>query len=551
MKIAFDRLLSDGLDLEIPNEGKDPDRLKLAKGTNVRGAYIQNRDEILLSEMSAEEMDAALVSWGLGDGDKVAAAPLTLKGLELDAKIARGILQGRQRFAGRIAVREVAAKSLLVALGEHAVRSSGLAVTNVEWSSSKADGMVTRVGHAQLTTLAVKTGETRIELAAADLGAASVHTAAGATTIDLGTLEARGARVGVGTTIITFESVTAKGVKVKTGAGGLSLSLSSLAARAVEITAGTTKLHIDRVELKTGLTYQHGHVHIPHGSIGEVGVALSGLQPKGGAKASDAPPAVTDRLDFSFLDGLDGNVAIDVMVDAKVPVIKRRVATHKLRVAIQDGIIDFKELEHNLSLLEDAILDFEFEGDRLILEKDLPLIPFDNETLVYWQLNDDGKALASKRHVRLSTLVHPQIPKKPEEPSDKPKKSSFELQRLDLDPIDATLRLLGPSRFVLANGAALRFGAQDRPAIGELRVTGALRHRIDNAQEPGQIEAELKELSVGLRSVQIGDRILAADDISITSVTEARVQMAGFQPTDVRAIVRGIELTNVALVGSD
>jgi hypothetical protein len=73
----------------------------------------------------------------------------------------------------------------------------------------------------------------------------------------------------------------------------------------------------------------------------------------------------------------------------RLPVIHRRVATHTARLAIAAGAIDFKELEHGLSLLEDTILDFEVEDRALLLERDAVLA---KKRLFAWPLDAPGVA---------------------------------------------------------------------------------------------------------------------------------------------------------------
>ena len=98
---------------------------------------------------------------------------------------------------------------------------------------------------------------------------------------------------------------------------------------------------------------------------------------------------------------------------------------HKLRVPVEHGVINFHELERDLSFLEDAVLDFEWKGDRLILEKDIPLVPFDNETLVSWRLDDEGQALADAERLRLVMRSVAHLARPPAVPHVAPSSQSF------------------------------------------------------------------------------------------------------------------------------
>src|SRR5690606_11056084 len=91
--------------------------------------------------------------------------------------------------------------------------------------------------------------------------------------------------------------------------------------------------------------------------------------------AEAALPQRRPWLDWNLLDSLTGHAHVDVGIDITLPLIGRRRAVHQLRVGVQQGRIDYRALESDLSALEDALLDFSVRDDALVLELGIPLLP--------------------------------------------------------------------------------------------------------------------------------------------------------------------------------
>lgn len=508
MRVQVDHLAADGFELELPDDKGGPaDHFKIARGVGLKGAYIQEEREIHIAGVTADELDASLALLHLSGGKRFSAAPLSLRGGEMDCRLARGPLDGRVKFGGKITARELSGRTIEVGLGvgedgtARHVAIGSLEAGPLIWSNGVKEGMSVVAG-------GLKLGNGRLELA--------------------------------GTTI-AFEAIAAKDVVVTVTEAGTRLAAAAIEVRGVEVLIGKTRVRVDRVALSSGVLFDRGRVSIGGAALGEIALDLE-LSPKrddGAPKTAAAAP-----MDFRFLDGLTGRVDVDVIVDAKVSILHRK-AKHKLRVAVEDGIIDFHQLERNLSALEDAVLDFEFEGDRLILEKDIPLIPFDNETLVSWHLDAEGQMLAKDRRVRLSTLAKPEIANKGTS-SKQPKKGGFELLKLDLDPIDVDLRLASSAPFTLPNGAVLRLGDGPRAALEGLRVEGAVRHRADEA-EAGRVEVGLTNLRAGIANLKLGGRTLSLKTLEVGSTQELSIGLIDFTPMTVRAVARDVHLGEVTL----
>src|SRR5262249_52481410 len=154
------------------------------------------------------------------------------------------------------------------------------------------------------------------------------------------------------------------------------------------------------------------------------------------------------------------------------------------RIPIVDGRLNFKDLERDLSLLENLVLDFVVRDGTLILEKNVPLIPFDNETLVYWPLAGEELELASRELVRLRTLLRWRLPFRENKPRAE---DAFALTRVPLEEINARLRLGGPAALVLGERGVLTLGAEERAAIGSLKVTGAIRYAMSGSTDSTEV----------------------------------------------------------------
>jgi hypothetical protein len=250
-----------------------------------------------------------------------------------------------------------------------------------------------------------------------------------------------------------------------------------------------------------------------------------------------------------------------------VPILGRWRATHKFRVAVDGGVINFRALEQNLEFLEDLIIDFKLRKNRLVLEKNVPLIPFDTKTLVYWELDSDDLQRARDRRVSLRTLLRPQVPpKRIEEARADAKKHGRRtgLRRLDVENIDVRLRI-DSGATLAALGGVVRFGvppgngADTDAAVAEpdaagaaiITVRGQLGHHAQTDGPPGELVLEGAELNAGVHDVAIGDRIVSAQSIAIEAIDPAQLVTDGLRPGLARVSVRGVCLTGLDYAPAD
>jgi hypothetical protein len=347
-------------------------------------------------------------------------------------------------------------------------------------------------------------------------------------------------------------------------------------------------VQLDRLELPQGLRYGESGLDIDGVNAGALSATLSlggddggeegqGGEGQGGAGSapSDAGSAVppadpTAAADpaaeaqargqrFRLLDGLQGQLDVDLYIDATYPVYGERKVTHHFRIPIADGAIDYKKLEKSLATLEDAVLDIELLPGELILEKDLPLVPFDNQTLVRWRLEPHEQALAAVQRVRLSTLLKAELPEPDKSVADRREKDGkgpLQLHRLELRELDLRLEELSKGGVIdLGSAGRLRFvvdgGGGDAKAkpLEDLRVHGVLRHVTAGDTSPGELQLGCARLRCDLEALQTGDRALSARGLQLEGLDHQRSKLSfdGLEPKELTLAVASLSATDLRL----
>jgi len=329
--------------------------------------------------------------------------------------------------------------------------------------------------------------------------------------------------------------------------GSVAIRLGPTVAGSLKTMVGGLELVLSDIAAPGGLTVDPAGIQLETLSIGRAvarmaNLALGSSQPKpsGGAGLGLAA--------LPFLPHLCGHVNVDVVPDVTLPIIGTRKTTHAFRVGIEDGVIDFSQLEAGLSTLENLVIDFEVEGDKLILEKDIPLVPFDNKPLVEWGLDSEAQALAASKRVSLATLLRPQIPASARAQADKDrakKGKAIDLRRLDVTNIDVMLRCGGLSRIPVGDGQ-IRLGDGTRQAVDELKLTGGLSH-VPGQTTPGQLQLTAKGVHAALENLAVGKRALSCTELRVESIDDATVPFAGLKPIAVEAQLTGIHAQGLRL----
>jgi hypothetical protein len=211
----------------------------------------------------------------------------------------------------------------------------------------------------------------------------------------------------------------------------------------------------------------------------------------------------------------------------KLPILPDWNALHRFRVDVRDGRVEFDRLEHGLSKLPDAVLDFNLRDDRLCLDKDIPLVPFDRTTLLSWKLRGEEIDHAERGWIRLSHLLEPrvEVQRRDEDRDEGPRY----LQELRIHDIDVALTLAPDAVVALPGGGSIQLGRAvkkrtDRasPAIAETRVEGEIVYRPDRRKPSGGVSIEADRVTLGLEGLPAGERKV---DIPWVTADQLRAQV--------------------------
>ena len=159
------------------------------------------------------------------------------------------------------------------------------------------------------------------------------------------------------------------------------------------------------------------------------------------------------------------------------PILGSRKATHRFRIPVEQGTIDYMALESNLSTLENALLDFAVRDGELVLERVNPLFPARGrgKPIVAWSLTAMDLELAKRDLVRLAILPDARLVGESsgeESAASSSSSPSVALRRLSLRGITVKLALApnDPTR-----------GRIRLRSIGALTLRGAIHHTADRA----------------------------------------------------------------------
>lgn len=317
----------------------------------------------------------------------------------------------------------------------------------------------------------------------------------------------------IGTMELAADALRGVSVKILWGAAGFRLAATSLEAPTLRFVVPDVEVAGAGVNV-LGFALDTHQIAIERASLESGSVALrmapSTSGPSVAAPAPAPAPAAEPVVSLRTLDRLAGQLDVDVAVDVTVPIIGHRAATHRLRVAIDGGTIDYEALEHNLAKLEDALLDFSVRENALCLERVNPLFPTrgHGKPIVFWDLPSAADVeLAHKRRVRLSALPNARLASDGSQPPPPPssaaaaKPSPIALRELGLLRINARLGLAPPTEEV--------GGQVQLMSVGTLTLGGNIFHDPKGARE-GSLLGEAREVAVGLRALALGTSALTA-----------------------------------------
>lgn len=326
----------------------------------------------------------------------------------------------------------------------------------------------------------------------------------------------------------------AEGISGQIAGGRLSqLSATAIALDDVVIKLPVASVSIDRVTLPAGAALRVGRVAIPAIELGAVTVEIPSLRAlaRGGG---DGPGRDAVRAALSpLLDRLTGQLHVDLDLAMMLPVIGRRAATHQFRIAIDGGAVDFGAVEDDLAALEDSVIDIIVDGDRLVIRKDVPLIPFDTKHLLTWPLDERARELARTGRVALSTLLGWEVP--PRDPAAKP--SKFALLGVAARDADIRLDVAGGGELPVGGGT-VKLGDAEHAGVRQLAITGSISH-VPGEPGPGQAELAWQEIRGALAGLIVGAVRIAASELVVGTAT-GKAAFEGLVPARLAATVERI-----------
>jgi hypothetical protein len=357
----------------------------------------------------------------------------------------------------------------------------------------------------------------------------------------------------IGELVLAAEKITARAVAIRWGAAGFAMRAAALDAPALDVVSGDARVALSTVHVDA-LLLDEGRIAMDR-STAESGRVAIALRPSRSPREPGEASAASPFFDVRALDGLVGEIDVDVEVDITVPIIGHRKATHRLRVPVAGGTLDYRALENNLSTLENAVLDFSAKDGALRLERVNPLFPArgHGKPIVMWDLDAADFALAEQDRVRLAVLPSARLAEsdEPEPESTEPanananaKQRSVALERLALHSIDVRLAL-GPIDGEL--------GGQLRPrSIGAIALKGSVDHAPGAESPPaGAVLGELSAVALSLVGMPLGASLLDVDSVSIASASGVEITFTDVRPTNVRLDLGGVALDGVRTAARD
>jgi hypothetical protein len=281
-----------------------------------------------------------------------------------------------------------------------------------------------------------------------------------------------------------------------------------IASPLVTVKIGTLEAR-DGVRLK-----RSGAIIAQQLALGDVRVEIPDVMALRKPRPEGAPPPEPgERLAWEILDQLEGHLNVDLLVDFIGPIVGHREETHRFRVVIENGAIDYERLEGDVSWLERSFVDFAVGDDRLEVRRDIPLIPFyTGKPLLWWPLDEEGLALARRRKIRLRNLLHWELPE--EERERRAGGSRVKLEQVEAQNIDVALALGEPAWLELGRLGRIRFAPAAEHGPPRAAVTGELHHHADQEYQPTKLEAAVGPLEGAIEGLKLGGTRLSAARVS-------------------------------------
>ncbi len=509
MRLALGSIDANGVVLDLPtSDGSETERLRVRVARALKGTLTQGERSLLLSELESEWVELEAVTMTFGS--------------------TRVTSIGDATFSKTLTHYEKTPEVTKLELDSRAVHAASL---RIEVGSVDVQGEL----RLQECRLIIDGGTGRIEAKHACVESFRLHL--GGLRLSATELLADGMLVGWGPDGFRLEATQLKGPELTLEIGAMRLDAARLAVKKLVVHGGRVSFSEATVaNAQLDVAFRQGSP-----AVEPVTERASGV-----GKLHSSEPKKT-VFDFRLLDGLSGALHVDAVVDMTVPIIGRRRATHKLRLSVDDGSIDYRAIENSLSALEDALLDFSVRDGALVLERGIPLLPTRGfgKRLLIWQLSPEDLALAQQGRVRLAVLPSVQLAadlaRAKAEQDGGP--SSFALRRLSLENMDLKLSLdevAGPTTSAIAHLSFER-----------LLAYGNLQHELQGEPRKGVVHAQLDALSTGLTGLALGSMRVDVKSLKLEALRDAALCFVGLTPSHLRVDIAGLYLRGLAFVPDD
>jgi hypothetical protein len=344
---------------------------------------------------------------------------------------------------------------------------------------------------------------------------------------------------------IDLASAVGDGLQVAWGRGGLRVGLRTLRVPELRLAFGPATLAL------RGIVLDDARLEGGALSVGRMRVEGAEVTTTLSPPAEEEPTLPSEKpaipyVDLSMLDGLSGDLNVNVAVDLTVPIIGRRRATHRFRIPIEDGSVDFMGLEGDLSTLESTLLDFALRDDQtLVLEQGIPLLPTRGrgKPILAWPLGPQDLELARRSRVRLAILHRAELVGRSTDPpppsSERERPPAVALRSLGVKDLDLRARLAKPKAELAAPLRTLAFEL--------LSVQGNVFHDPDGEARPGTVAARVEALDLGVQGLAIAGRRIDLRALSLENLSAGRVDFVGIQPRHAEATLTGLEVTGLSV----
>jgi hypothetical protein len=594
MRFSLKQTSARAFDFSIPDREGRARQLGFEHITELGGAIEITPHAILLQEAAARLLQITAVEWRTRSGLIAIGAPVAVKDVFVDGCIPRGHTAALP-LDGRAMVKRLSADSVVLE-GFGPRISGGLRMERIDVAQREPAGAasIESVAVSELETAAGNFLVRLREATAAGLQArwpvARPDGAGQASAAGAGDAGSSTGGLEIAVSSITGTGLAMRSRAIEIQAENIDVQQAALHGRALSLAAvsvGKLSLELDLAALRAASLSSSGaaedaeHATEYADDAEDAAEQVAEHVDRSGAAAARAPRrrSIRSQIDWRFLDRVDGQIDVDVTVDAHLPVIRRRRATHYFRVPIEKGILNYRQLENGLSSLENAVIDFELRGNKLVIERDLPIIRM-RKNLVVWHLDDEEMALARQRKVRLRTLPRFEIK------SGSGKSSDVKLHGIEIHPINIDLSVappaapetlsaassapapVAPTATEAAANADARAGATGDAAEGasaarpeppasvqeyggilpelvlrRLMITGSL----DYPEGEGALALKVKQLAAALRGLPLGGFVVDVGAVRVESIEPIRIVFDGLRPRAISLTLNGLRLERVTV----